>query len=344
MDSQRKQEERMRRRRRRKAIQRRKRRRLLALIVMIVLVFGVIRGTIAIFKPKSPDLSTATEFQWYLDQQKRDAMGEGDRSNVEYKHDNEIAHIVKDKLTILDVRLVKGSNHLRRAQSYAYDTKEVREIIRGEREYHGEKVVFLTFDDGPNTTITPQILDALKEHDAHATFFVVGKSLIEKNRDVLIREIMEGNAIAMHSLTHDYKKLYPGRVGNTNRIGYEAQETQKLLREILGKDFTSGVWRYPGGHMSWKGLEDGPDQAVRDVGAEWIDWNCLTGDAEPKRVRPTTSGEMIRFLDKSLKAAKHPEMAVVLMHDAENKQLTANTLPDIIQYFKDKGYKFGILK
>lgn len=344
MDKERRREERLRRIRRRKAIKKKKRRRLYALILLIVVVFLGIRGVIKFVTRNSFSVAGATEVQWYLDQAKREEQGLGDRTEVSYQNEHDLANIVKDKLTGFDSSLVTGSNHIRRAKGYAYDTKTVREIIRGEREYNGEKVAFLTFDDGPNHKITPQILDVLKEHQAHATFFVVGRSLSEDNKDVLQRELNEGHAIAMHSLSHDYKKMYPGRVGNTNRIGYEAQETQKLLKELLGRDFQSGVWRYPGGYMSWKGLDDGPNQAVKDAGAEWIDWNCLTGDAEPKRVRPTTPGGIIRFLDKSLKSAGHPKMAVVLMHDAENKQLTADSLGDVIEYLREQGYTFGILK
>ncbi|MDO5713265.1 MAG: polysaccharide deacetylase family protein [Tissierellia bacterium] len=344
MDKDKRREERLRRIRRRKAIQKKKRRRLLAFILLILIVYFGIRGAIKLFTRNTFSLKGASEVQWYIDQRRREERGEGDRTDVKYRGENDIVHIVKDKMTGFDSSLVKGSNHIRRAKGYAYDTKFVREVITGEKPYTGEKIAFLTFDDGPNQTITPQILDTLKKNKVHGTFFVVGKSLTEKNKDVLQRELMEGHSIAMHSVTHDYKKMYPGRVGNTNRIGYEAQETQRLLQELLGKDFKSGVWRYPGGHMSWQGLEDGPDQAVKDAGAEWIDWNCLTGDAEPKRVRPTTVEGVVAFLDKSLKAANHPEMAVVLMHDAESKQLTADSLDSIIKYFRDEGYKFGILK
>ena len=336
--------ERLRKIRRNKEMQKRKRRRLLALVLLLLLGYAGVRGVLKLFTRDTFTAKGANELQWYMDQEARNAKGEGDRSEVEYKNEKEIANIVKDKLTGFDVSLEKGSNHIRRAKGYAYDTKFVRDVITGEKTYQGEKIAFLTFDDGPNQVITPQILDTLKKNKVHGTFFVVGKLLTEKNKNMLQRELMEGHSIAMHSLTHDYKRLYPNRVGNTNRIGYEAQETQKLLQDLLGKDFKSGVWRYPGGHMSWKGLEDGPDKAIKDVGAEWIDWNCLSGDAEPKKVRPTNTEEMIDFLDKTVKSANHPEMAVVLMHDAENKQLTADSLDEIIQYFKKEGYKFGILK
>lgn len=239
--------------------------------------------------------------------------------------------------------IVKGSNHIQKASEYAYDTAKIRSYSSGEEEYDGKKLVFLTFDDGANHKITPQILDILKEKDAKATFFVLGKNVNENTKDVLQRELEEGHSIAMHSYGHDYQNLYPGRVGNTENIMNDVKKTDTALKEVLGEDFKSGVWRYPGGHMSWKGL-DGSVEAMKEDGIAWIDWNSLSGDAEPKKRRPTTAEGMVEFTEKSLQMSGQTDVAVVLMHDAENKTQTVEALPKIIDYFKDNGYEFGILK
>ena len=70
------------------------------------------------------------------------------------------------------------------------------------------------------------------------------------------------------------------------------------FQAILGKDFKTRIFRYPGGHMSWQGLES-TDQALAKEGVQWIDWNMLCGDAEPASVRPTTSESMMAYLDGS---------------------------------------------
>jgi len=126
----------------------------------------------------------------------------------------------------------------------------------------------------------------------------------------------------------------------------EAEKTISRLKELLGENFNTGVWRYPGGHMSWKGLDTAGngDEVLKSLGLEWIDWNSLSGDAEPQKVRPTNKDEMLKYVKTSLSYWKQQNVAVVLMHDSQGKNLTVETLPSIIDYFKSNGYEFGILK
>lgn len=69
-------------------------------------------------------------------------------------------------------KLEKESTHMTiSSKKYAYSADKIRKYITGEEPYKGEKLVFLTFDDGVNNQITPQVLDALKKYNVHATFF-----------------------------------------------------------------------------------------------------------------------------------------------------------------------------
>lgn len=338
-------EEQLRRRRRLRRQQQRKRRRrifYILCILFLVIIFTILRGIVAHFS-RTSNHAQANVALWYIQQMDREKSGDPDRSNVSYASIEELSNIARDKLTTFGCDLVKNSNHIKSAEKYAYSTKKIREITEGKLDYTGKKIAFLTFDDGPNNTITPQVLDTLKDRQVPATFFLVGRNLGSKHEDTLRRILREGHGIAMHSLSHDYSKLYPGRFGNAQRIRYEAQETQKLLKEFFGPDFHSSVWRYPGGHQSWKELE-ASDDALAKLGVQWIDWNCLVGDAQPRSDRPTTSEGQVQYVHKSLKLNKQTRIAVVLAHDAENKQLTADSLDKLIDYFKDNGYEFGILK
>ena len=85
--------------------------------------------------------------------------------------------------------------------------------------------------------------------------------------------------------------------------------------------------------MSWQGLES-TDQALANKGIQWIDWNMLCGDAGPLSVRPTTSESMMAYMDGSQKYFPETTVKVVLMHDTAGKELTVQTLPQIIEYFK----------
>ncbi|MTQ47672.1 polysaccharide deacetylase family protein [Streptococcus salivarius] len=240
-------------------------------------------------------------------------------------------------------QLKKGSNHSIEASDYAYDVTAVNNTIRGKSDDVKGKVVFLTFDDGIDPTLTPQVMDILKEYGVHATFFHIGYTITPENGDILKRQITEGHAIANHSLSHNFNLLYPGRVPNQSQIVYEVNQTMANFQAILGKDFKTRIFRYPGGHMSWQGLES-TDHALAKEDIEWIDWNMLCGDAEPASVRPTTSETMMAYLDGSQKYFPETTVKVVLMHDTAGKELTVQTLPQIIEYFKNQGYTFGILE
>lgn len=244
------------------------------------------------------------------------------------------------------IDFAESGNHIKSADAYAYDTAEIRDYIMSKKEYTGKKVVFLTFDDGVTPGITDKALDILKEKQVPATFFIVGKTLNDQAKQYLERELNEGHGIAIHSFTHDYNKLYPKRVPNPAVIKEEAEKTMARLKELLGDKFNTGVWRYPGGHMSWKGLESGGngDETLKSLGLEWIDWNSLSGDAEPLKVRPTNEAEMLKYVKTSLSYWKQQNIVVVLMHDSQGKDLTLRTLPSIIDHFKSNGYEFGILK
>ena len=240
-------------------------------------------------------------------------------------------------------QLKKGSNHSIEASDYAYDVTAVNNTIRGKSDDVKGKVVFLTFDDGIDPTLTPQVMDILKEYGVHATFFHIGYTITPENGDILKRQITEGHAIANHSLSHNFNLLYPGRVPNQSQIVSEVNQTMANFQAILGKDFKTRIFRYPGGHMSWQGLES-TDQALAKEDIQWIDWNMLCGDAEPLSVRPTTSESMMAYMDGSQKYFPETTVKVVLMHDTAGKELTVQTLPQIIEYFKNQGYTFGVLE
>lgn len=343
------QQERKRRAKARELRKKKMRRRRMIFYALVILIIVLI---IKLFSAVKNDLSsnediTVSEINlpiWFLQQNLREKDGHSDNSKAPHNTMNEKMFIAYDNATGLKKHLVKGSNHVTTASDYAYDTKEIRQYIRGEKIYKGrQKLVFLSFDDGPNTVITPQVLSILEKNDVHATFFVVGKNIVPSHYKILKKALMDGNAIGLHSFSHDYETLYPGRTANEAKILEEARLTEGRLQKVFGKNFHSGVWRYPGGHMSWHNL-DSSDSALESDGIEWIDWNTLNGDAERKAVRPTNTQEQIDYLAKSLHQNVHSDVAVVLMHDAVNKQLTADSLQSIINYFKDNNYKFCILK
>lgn len=241
-------------------------------------------------------------------------------------------------------RLMDYRNHNNAAASYAYDVKTIQQYLTGQAPYEGGNLVFLTIDDGANHTITPAVLDILANHQVPATFFPIGGYLTEDKADLYRRQIREGHALGMHSYTHDLDLLYPGGWADSQQLVTEAQVTDKAFKRIFGLKFQTRVWRYPGGHMSWKNMDESSQRLSAELGLEWIDWNASIGDAEPYN-RPTTVEEMIAFHTHSLESfpGSPANLKVVLLHDTEDKYLTLEALPHIIQYYKDNGYTFGVL-
>lgn len=236
-------------------------------------------------------------------------------------------------------------------KDYEYSAKEIRELSEASN-YNGKKIAFLTFDDGPNHEITPGVLDVLKSEGVHATFFMVGNSIGSNTADIIKRVVDEGHSVATHSYSHDYDYLYPNRNPNPDAVIEEYNKSISALKNILGDNFDTKVFRYPGGHLSWNqdGLEK-TDAALEKLGVTWIDWNTMNGDAQMESsdnpievIRPTNVSEAVNNFDKSTRFTSNPDIAVVLMHDAPDKHLTLESLPALIDHLRDLGYEFGTLK
>ena len=226
------------------------------------------------------------------------------------------------------------------AKKCSYDAKIVSEkLSKYDYSNNGEKVVFLTFDDGTSTTVTPKILKTLKDENVKATFFLTGQNIErggEKAKELIKQEFNEGHAIANHSYSHNYKLLYPGRTLDLEAFKADFEKTDKMLTDILGKYFSTRVLRCPGGYMSWKGMDE-LDAYLDENNKASIDWNALNADAEGGKKSAQ------QLVDYAIKTSKGKEMVVLLMHDTYGKEETAKALPSIIKYFKDNGYEFKTL-
>ncbi len=235
--------------------------------------------------------------------------------------------------------LATGTNHSSAANAYAYTGANVQTWLRGQASAP-KKLAFVTFDDGPNTTTTPRMLDTLKALGVPATFFTVGKQLASCPNWVPKRAIAEGHAVCLHSYSHDYALLYPGRSGNTANIMADFDRALSAARSALGSGYGTTAYRYPGGHMSWSNLA-GADAALKQRGVTWIDWNCMSGDAD--KSRPSTADGMVALLTRELVAAGEPRTAVMLNHDSAAGNLTMQALPQLVRVLRDRGYSFGVI-
>lgn len=198
--------------------------------------------------------------------------------------------------------------------------------------YYGDHVAYLTFDDGPNEVNTTKILDILKQEHIHATFFLTGKN-VERYPDVVKKIYQSGNAVGIHSYSHEYKKIYASPAAYTD----ELLLTEEKIHDILG--VRPIIARAPGGtagHFTrayW--------QAIQEIGSIEVGWNALTGDADGTGRTAQQEVENIRR-QLQLRPYLHSHL-IVLMHDASGHEATVEALPQIIKLLKDEGYTFRVV-
>ncbi|ACO83781.1 polysaccharide deacetylase family protein [Clostridium botulinum] len=190
------------------------------------------------------------------------------------------------------------------------------------------KEVYLTFDDGPSDKTTENILDVLKENDVKATFFIIGK-YIEGREDILKRIVKEGHSLGLHTYSHNYKTIY-----QNNKVFID--EMLKCQNEIYkATGVKTNIIRFPGGSV--KRLDEKFKKELEEEGFKIYDWNmALTDGINPK-------APVGKFYKEGTKRKKPLSKVILLMHcDCLNKN-TCRALPDIIEFYKEKGYEFKII-
>ncbi|MFJ7737379.1 polysaccharide deacetylase family protein [Lysinibacillus sp. NPDC097287] len=215
-------------------------------------------------------------------------------------------------------------------QSKQMAPKQESEIIKEEPKIENTpmskplgKVVYLTFDDGPSQ-LTGQFLDILKEHDVKATFFMQGVHLQNKNfHENVKRATSEGHYVGAHSMTHNSKRLY-----TDGQFVQEMNETLALIHEITGTN--PKLVRAPYGSVPGLNNEQLRNQIAQANMKVW-DWTIDSLDWKFKN-NPYQIVE-------NIKNATVRDIEVVLMHE---KHQTLQVLPEIISFYKEKGYKFGV--
>lgn len=178
--------------------------------------------------------------------------------------------------------------------------------------------VYLTFDDGPSGN-TGRILDILAEYDVKATFFVVGKEN-EEYQPLYNRIVEEGHTLAMHSYSHKYKEIYQSEdafIADTVRL-------QDFLYQTTG--VMCRFYRFPGGSSNTVSDVDMHDliTCLDEQGISYFDWNLSSGDAASTYISPE---DIVRNCTEKL---ENYHEAIILMHDATDKNSTVEALPQII--------------
>jgi peptidoglycan-N-acetylglucosamine deacetylase len=186
-----------------------------------------------------------------------------------------------------------------------------------------EKLVALTFDDGPHPIFTPEILDLLAKYDAKATFFVTGNKVI-RYPSLVKREVKEGHEIANHTFNH-----INGRHITSEKLSSEIKDTDKIIKKVTG--FKPSLYRPVGGLYNDLII----NTAIKN-GKEVIlwTWNKDSRDWSDPPVK-----QICNTMTKDVKSGN-----IMIFHDWHGSEYsqscqTVKALDDILDFLYKNGYK-----
>lgn len=199
----------------------------------------------------------------------------------------------------------------------------------------GDRVCYLTFDDGPSGSNTDSVLKTLSDNNIKATFFVVGYLSTNKIKDVY----NAGHSIGLHTYSHDLDELY----ASTDAFFNDLKKISDVVYEKTG--VRSNLTRFPGG-SSTAALDSrlGDDgfatvkETLKEQGYTYFDWNIDSGDTH----KGTSKDYVINQVKKGIMSnGEYKDNVCILFHDI--KKVTADALPEVIKILKDAGYTFKTL-
>lgn len=178
-----------------------------------------------------------------------------------------------------------------------------------------KKVISLTFDDGPNTTVTPLVLDLMEQYGIVGSFFLVGNNINPDSAMVMKRAVDMGCTIESHSLTHSVMSDM-----DAGAIKYEMYETARRIVDVIGEQ--PKFFRPP-------------YIAVNDTLYDAVDLPFICGegcdDWNPEVSVETRISAILEMARDGL---------IVLLHDSAENYATVEALKVVIPKLLEDGYEF----
>ena len=178
-----------------------------------------------------------------------------------------------------------------------------------------QPIIALTFDDGPNTVITPQVLDILEENGAVGTFFLIAQNITPASAEMVRRAVAMGCDIENHSVTHGFMNQM-----SVEQLREEVKTCSEKISEITGR--APEFFRPPFIALSREMYDNIDLTFICGVGCE--DW-VPTVTAEQRTERVLASAE---------------DGQIVLLHDMEWNMNTVEALKTIVPELKKRGFRF----
>lgn len=179
-----------------------------------------------------------------------------------------------------------------------------------------EKVVYLTFDDGPHPEATPYALDVLRKHDIKATFFVLGKN-VERHPELMSRIEIEGHSVGNHGMCH--------LNGWNNSVEDYLNDVEKGKSVCKSNLFRPAYGKLT--YLQYKTLKE-TEQIIL--------WDIISGDFDS-----AIDGEQV--VANVVNNARNG--SIIVMHDSAKafNNLKAS-LSEIIEQLSEKGYRFSTIE
>lgn len=190
------------------------------------------------------------------------------------------------------------------------------------------KMVYLTFDDGPSE-LTSKVIDTLNKYGVHATFFVT----VQEGREADYKAIVDnGNRIQIHTASHDYEAIYR----SVNAYLDDFNTAYNYIYSVTG--IRCDVFRFPGGSNNGYGSGVAKPIAAEMArrGFKYCDWNVSVGDGSAAATKDS-------IIQKITAESNGIDRIVMLAHDSGKKTETLAALPQVIEYYKNNGYQFGLI-
>ncbi len=214
----------------------------------------------------------------------------------------------------------------------SWNEKAVFEQFEGDGGEPSKKIAYLTFDDGPSE-VTTEILDVLKRKNVKATFFLVGNEITEEREEIVKRELAEGHQVGIHTYSHEKEEVYC----NPNYFFNDFEQCKIRIEEVTGERVT--LHRFPWGSNNGYvcPMVDDLLAQLKGQGIKSFDWNVSGEDSVARNVAKAT---IYQNVAKDLEKYEKP---IILLHDSNTMENTAQVLPEIIDMIQEKGYEFGTL-
>jgi peptidoglycan/xylan/chitin deacetylase (PgdA/CDA1 family) len=193
----------------------------------------------------------------------------------------------------------------------------------------GPPTIYLTYDDGPNPTATPQLLDVLAKHRISATFFLIERHLTEDTTPIVQRMVAEGHRVGLHSHTRGKMLMRPQELADVLR------RFAKRVEQITGRP-PCPAFRPHAGWRSSQMLE-----GLRLLDYQLVGWGFMLWDFDLFRARS------VRIVPRLVERASPGD--IIVIHDGHHENPRADrryaidVTDALVPQLRQKGFEFGTI-